>query len=39
MERFAKKGKMQSLLANMPVHVIIDDKTALRGASAIVQEL
>ncbi|MEW6413151.1 MAG: glucokinase [Candidatus Zixiibacteriota bacterium] len=36
MERFAKKGKMESLLSNVPVSLIIDEKTALLGAARIV---
>ncbi len=39
MERFVRKGKMESLLTNMPVNLILDDKTALKGAAAMVQEL
>ncbi len=35
MERFAKKGKMESLLGNVPVSLIIDEKTALLGAASI----
>jgi len=30
---FRSKGRMQSLLEAMPVHVILDDRTALRGAA------
>ncbi len=39
MERFAKKGKMASLLSNIPVGLIIDDKTALLGAASIASEM
>lgn len=35
MERFVKKGKMESLLEQIPVSLIIDDNTALLGAAAI----
>ena len=35
MERFVKKGKMASLLARVPVGLIIDDKTALLGAGSV----
>jgi glucokinase len=33
METFTAKGRFQSLLAGMPVHIILDDKTALYGAA------
>ena len=33
MQNFTAKGRFQPLLANMPVHVILDDKTALYGAA------
>ena len=39
MERFAHKGKMESLLAKIPVNVIIDEKIALKGAGTIAYEL
>lgn len=39
MERFVRRGKMYNLLSNMPVNLILDDKTALKGAAAMVQEL
>ncbi|MBD3258608.1 glucokinase [candidate division GN15 bacterium] len=35
MERFIKHGKMESILASMPVGVIIEDKTALLGAASV----
>ncbi|MEW6051151.1 MAG: glucokinase [Candidatus Zixiibacteriota bacterium] len=35
MERFVKRGKMEALLARMPVGVIIEEKTALLGAAAV----
>ncbi len=34
--RFVKKGKMEALLADIPVGVILDDKTALLGAAAML---
>jgi glucokinase len=33
LETYIAKGRFQSLLAAMPVHVILDDKTALYGAA------
>jgi glucokinase len=36
MERFVKRGKMESMLAKMPVGIIIEDKTALIGAAGMV---
>lgn len=39
MERFTKKGKLESILANMPVGVIIEEKTPLLGAAAIALTL
>ena len=30
---FKDKGRMSSLVASIPVHVILDDKTALYGAA------
>ncbi|MCK4574755.1 MAG: glucokinase [candidate division Zixibacteria bacterium] len=39
MERFVKKGKMGSLLADMPVGLIIEDRTALLGAASIAMEM
>jgi glucokinase len=33
MEGFMAKGRFKALLADMPVHVILDDKTALYGAA------
>lgn len=35
MEKFVHKGKMENFLANTPVYVIIDDRTALLGAGSI----
>ena len=35
MNRFVKKGKMESILASTPVRVIIYEQTSLRGAAAI----
>lgn len=39
MERFVKKGKMETLLSNIPVGLIIEDRAALIGAAAIVRDL
>jgi len=39
MERFIKKGKMESLLSHIPVGLIMDDKAALLGAASIVAEM
>jgi glucokinase len=39
MERFVKKGKMETLLAKMPVGIIIEEKTALLGAAAVALRL
>ena len=33
MRAFSDKGRLSSLLASVPVHIIIDDKTALFGAA------
>jgi glucokinase len=33
MEAFTDKGRLASVLANIPVHVILEDKTALFGAA------
>jgi glucokinase len=33
LESFTAKGRFRSMLASMPVHVILDDKTALYGAA------
>ena len=33
MQSFRAKGRFEALLAGMPVHVILDDKTALYGAA------
>jgi glucokinase len=35
MRRFVKKGKMEQLLTNMPVGIIIEEKTALLGAAGV----
>ncbi|MCM2271133.1 MAG: glucokinase [candidate division Zixibacteria bacterium] len=35
MERFIKRGKMESLLARMPVSIVIEEKTALIGAGTV----
>ena len=35
MNRFAKKGKMESLLARIPVGVIIEERTPLLGAASV----
>ena len=35
MARFAKRGKMETMLAAMPVGVIIEEKTALLGAASM----
>ncbi len=35
MQRFVKQGKMESLLARMPVSIIIEEKTALIGAGTL----
>ncbi|RKX19442.1 MAG: hypothetical protein DRP35_07710 [Candidatus Zixiibacteriota bacterium] len=34
MKRFVKNGKMETLLKNIPVSLILDDKTALLGAAS-----
>ncbi len=34
MKRFVKKGKMKTLLENIPVSLVLDDKTALLGAAS-----
>jgi glucokinase len=39
MERFVKRGKMEALLAKMPVGVIIEEKTALFGAGSLALTL
>ncbi|HDL00828.1 MAG TPA: hypothetical protein ENH23_01165 [candidate division Zixibacteria bacterium] len=39
MERFVHKGKMEPLLAKIPIKVIIDEKIALKGAGTIAYEL
>ncbi len=39
MSAFTAKGRMRSLLEAMPVHVILNDKTALLGAAAATQYL
>ena len=39
MERFIKKGKMEKLLSNIPVRLVIEDRAALIGAAAIVRDL
>ncbi len=39
MERFVKKGKMEALLKNMPVGIIIEEKAALLGAGGVVLEM
>lgn len=39
MDRFVQRGKMASILARIPVNVIIEDKTALIGAGTIAYEL
>jgi len=39
MRRFVKRGKMESLLARMPVGVIIEPKTALIGAAGMSTKL
>jgi glucokinase len=38
MRAFADKGRLSPLLARIPVHVILDDLTALRGAAEIAAE-
>jgi glucokinase len=38
-ERFVKKGKMETLLSNIPIGLIIEDRAALIGAAAIVRDL
>ncbi|MDZ4723128.1 MAG: glucokinase [candidate division Zixibacteria bacterium] len=35
MERFRKKGKMESLLADIPIGIIIEEKTPLLGAARL----
>ncbi len=39
MNRFIKRGKMETLLTDMPVGVIIEEKTALLGAAGMTLEL
>ena len=39
MERFVKRGKMETLLARIPVGVIIDDQAPLMGAAGIVMKM
>lgn len=39
MERFVKRGKMESLLAKIPVGVIIDEQAPLLGAAGIVTKM
>jgi len=39
MERFVKRGKMEAMLAKMPVSVIIEANTALIGVSGIVMDM
>jgi len=39
MVRFVKKGKMERVLANMPVGVIIEEKTALLGAAGMTMAM
>jgi glucokinase len=39
MERFIKRGKMESLLARVPVGVIIEERTPLLGAASLALEL
>lgn len=38
MESFANKGRMSPLLKAIPVHVILNDKTALLGAASVAAE-
>lgn len=38
MDRFIKKGKMESLLASIPVGIIIEEKTALIGAAGLTMQ-
>lgn len=39
MERFIKRGKMEALLAKMPIGVIIEEKTGLIGAGSVALSL
>lgn len=39
MERFVRKGKMESLLAAIPVGIIIEERTALIGAAGLSLQL
>lgn len=39
MRRFVKRGKMEAMLEQMPVRLIIDDRTALIGAASIAKGL
>jgi glucokinase len=39
MERFVKRGKMEALLARMPIGVIIEEKAALIGAAAVATKI
>jgi len=36
LRRFVRRGKMESLLAGIPIKVVLDSKTALLGAAAMV---
>jgi glucokinase len=38
MRAFADKGRMSGLVERMPVHVILDDRTALNGAARIASD-
>jgi glucokinase len=39
LQAFSEKGRMSALVSNMPVRVILDDKTALYGAARCAVEL
>ena len=39
MERFVKRGKMERLLTNVPVGIIIEERTALLGAAKVALTL
>ena len=39
METFQRKGRMSDLLGRMPIHVILNPKTALMGAALFGLEM
>jgi glucokinase len=38
MRAFTAKGRVSSLLETIPVHVVLEDRTALLGAAAIAAD-